>query len=111
MSQAAVEYVERTAEGGWRIAGSRVSLDSVVRAYWEGKTPEAIVDEFPSLAAEQVYGAIAFYLRHRGEMDQYLRRQDARWEQLRQESEAQHGPLLNRLRAARKPDSAEDRPS
>ncbi|NLY02689.1 MAG: hypothetical protein GXY83_42080 [Rhodopirellula sp.] len=52
MSQAAVQYVERTAEGGWRIAGCRISLDSVVRAYWEGTPPEAIVDESPSLAAK-----------------------------------------------------------
>lgn len=103
MSQAAVAYVEKTAEGGWRITDSRVSLDSIVHAYWEGKSPEAIADDFPSLSAEQVYGAIAFYLRHRGEIDRYLAAQQATWEQFRQASEAQHGLLLNRIRAARKP--------
>ena len=108
MSQTAIEYVEKTTEGGWRILGSRISLDSVVLGYWDGKTPEAIVEEFPSLAPEQVYGAIAFYLRYRDEIDQYLREQEVRWNQLRQASEMQHGPLLNRLRAARKPGSAEE---
>ena len=46
-------------------------------------------------------GALAFYLRHRAEIDRYLAAQDARWEQLREDSEATHGPLLNRLRARR----------
>jgi len=97
MSQTAIEYVERTTEGGWRITGSRVSLDSVIYAYWEGKSPEAIVEEFPALTAEQVYGAVAFYLRRRDEIDEYLREQKVRWTQLRQASEAKHGPLLKRL--------------
>ena len=103
MSQAAVAYVEGIAEGGWRITDSRVSLDSIVHAYWEGKSPEAIADDFPSLSAEQVYGAITFYLRHRREIDQYLAAQQATWEQFHQESEVQHGSLLNRIRATAKP--------
>lgn len=72
MSNAAIIYAERTAEGGWRVAGSRVSLDSVVRAYWEGLSPEAIAEEFSALSTEQVYGAIAFYLRHKDDIDAYL---------------------------------------
>jgi uncharacterized protein (DUF433 family) len=93
-------YVSQTPEGGWRVAGTRVSLDSVVRGYWEGRTPEAIVEDFPVLSLEQVHGALAFYLRHKDQIDQYVASQDARWEQLRQESETQHGALLQRLRAA-----------
>ena len=34
----AVSYATKTAEGGWRVTGTRVSLDSVVRAYWDGVT-------------------------------------------------------------------------
>lgn len=101
-SPSVVEYVHVTAEGGWRIVDSRVSLDSVVRAYWEGKSPEAIVEEFPTLAAELVYGAIAYYLRNRDEIDKYLAQQDAKWNQTQQASEAANGPLLNRLRAIRR---------
>ncbi len=107
MSQAAVEYVEKTAEGAWRITGSRVAVDSVIYAYWEGKSPEAIVEEFPALSPEQVYGALAFYLRRRDEIDQYLSEQEARWAQLRQVSEKQNGPLLDRLRNAREAGSSE----
>jgi uncharacterized protein (DUF433 family) len=98
MSEIATAYAYKTAEGGWRVADSRVSLDSVVYAYWEGKSPEAIVEEFPTLSAEQVYGAIAFYLRNREELDQYLSQQEAKWQELANQSNAQHGPLLDRLR-------------
>ena len=102
MSQTITEYAYKTAQGGWRVAGSRVSLDSVVHAYWEGKSPEAIVEAFPTLSAEQVYGAIAFYLRNRKEIDDYLAQQDTRWQELAARSEKQHGPLLERLRKSRR---------
>jgi uncharacterized protein (DUF433 family) len=92
-------YVEQRAEGGWRIRGSRVSLDSIVHAYWSGRLPESIAADFPSLSLEAVHGAIAFYLRHRAEVDAQLSAQDARWEALRLESEKANAPILARLRA------------
>jgi uncharacterized protein (DUF433 family) len=107
MSETATIYAHKTAEGGWRMADSRVSLDSVVYAYWEGKSPEAIAEEFPTLSSEQVYGAIAFYLRNREEIDEYLSQQDANWQKLASRSSSRHGPLLDRLREKR-PSSAEE---
>ena len=99
MAQVSTDYVFLTPEGGWRIAGARVSLDSVVHAYVEGQSPEAIADFFPTLSLEQIHGAIAFCLRHRHKIDEYLKCQDARWETLRQESERANTPLLKRLRS------------
>jgi len=101
MPLAAIEYVEQTAEGGWRLAGSRVSLDSVIQCYWDGRSPEGIVEEFRSLTVEQVYGTIAFYLRNRDEVDRYLQCQTQRWQQLQVQSESSHGPILDRVRASR----------
>jgi uncharacterized protein (DUF433 family) len=99
-TEAATIYIHRTVEGGWRVAGTRVSLDSVVHAYWQGRLPEAIAADFPTLSLEQVHGAIAFYLRHRAEIDQYLAEQDQRWQQFQQESASRHGLLLQRVRGA-----------
>jgi len=99
MALTAIQYVEQTPQGGWRVSGTRVSLDSVIQAHLAGRSPEAIVGDFPTLTLEQVHGAIAFYLHNRPELDQYLKEQQARWEQLRQESEAQNKGLLDRLRA------------
>ena len=98
MVEESPNYVFRTSEGGWRVGGSRVSLDSVVYAFAEGATAEEIVCQFPALSLEQAYGAIAFYLRNRDEIDGYLSEQVARWEQLRRENAGRNDPLLQRLR-------------
>ncbi|RMH84654.1 MAG: DUF433 domain-containing protein, partial [Calditrichaeota bacterium] len=70
---------------GYWIAGTRVSLDSVVYAFLEGLSPETIVAEcFPVLSLEQVYGAIAYYLSHRDEIDAYLKQAEAEFDAFRQ---------------------------
>jgi uncharacterized protein (DUF433 family) len=65
------EYVEYR-DGGYWIAGTRVSLDSIVYAFTAGQTAESIAQSFPVLSLEQVYGAVAFYLTNRPEIDAYL---------------------------------------
>jgi len=78
------QYVERRDEGYW-IAGTRVSLDSVVLTFLDGISPETIVAEcFPVLTLEQVYGAIAYYLSHRDEVNDHLKLAKAEFETLRQ---------------------------
>ena len=51
------EYVVAT-ESGYYVAGTRVSLDSIVHAFLGGQTAEAIAQAFPVLTLEQVYGAL-----------------------------------------------------
>ena len=102
MTQTLRAYVFRTPEGGWRIEGTRVSLDSVVHEFLDGESPEAIVEHYPSLALDQVYGAIAFYLSHQPEVDAYLKEQNVLWEQLRGDSESRNAPLLQRLRDSKR---------
>lgn len=77
-------YVEQRDEGYW-IAGTRVSLDSIVFAFLDGLSPEVIVAEcFPVLTLEQIYGAITYYLAHRADIDRYLQQADAEFDALRQ---------------------------
>jgi uncharacterized protein (DUF433 family) len=99
MADSRVTYVERLPNGAWRVAGTRVSLDSIVHAYWDGRLPEAIAADFPSLTLEQIHGAIAYYLGYRQEIDAYLQEQDARWHEFQQQSEQRHGLLLKGIRA------------
>ena len=76
-------YVEKRDEGYW-ITDTRISLDSVVFAFLDGLSPEAIVTEcFPVLTLEQVYGAITYYLSHRAEIEDYLQQADAEFDALR----------------------------
>ncbi len=78
------QYVEQWDEG-YRISGSRVSLESVIYAFLDGVSPETIVAEyFPVLTLEQVYGAITYYLSHRDELDAYLRQVEAEYDTFRQ---------------------------
>ena len=66
------EYIEQR-NGGYYVASTRISLDSVVYAFNRGESAERILEEFPLLKKlSRVYGAIAFYLDHKVEIDQYL---------------------------------------
>ncbi len=64
-------YVEYRNATYW-IEGTRISLNSVVYAFRSGSSPESIIQSFPLLTLEQVYGAIAFYLANRAGIDAYL---------------------------------------
>jgi uncharacterized protein (DUF433 family) len=64
-------YVE-TRDGDYFIAGKRISLDSVVYAFRRGESPESIIQSFPLLTLEEVYGAITFYLANEEAIDAYL---------------------------------------
>ena len=66
------EYIEQR-DGGYYVAGTRISLDSVVYSFNRGNSPERILEQFPLLdKLSKIYGAIAFYLDHTIEIDKYL---------------------------------------
>jgi uncharacterized protein (DUF433 family) len=67
-----VKYVEQR-NGGFYVAGTRVSLDSIVYSFRAGDSPETIRQNFSSLSLEQVYGAITFYLAHEQEVEASIR--------------------------------------
>lgn len=47
------DYAEDV-EGAYRVAGSRVSLDSIVYCFREGLSHESIVESFPTLTLEGI---------------------------------------------------------
>jgi len=96
----AKEYVERR-EGGYRISGTRVSLDSIVYAFLRGASPESIAQSFPVLTLEEVYGAIAFYLGHQTEIEAYLQEGEREFEALRQQARQSNPLLYRKLEEAR----------
>ncbi|HSU65402.1 MAG TPA: DUF433 domain-containing protein, partial [Tepidisphaeraceae bacterium] len=60
------------ATGAIRVGDSRVLLELVIRAFEDGATPEVIIQRYPTVALSDMYGAITYYLRHRGDVAQYL---------------------------------------
>jgi uncharacterized protein (DUF433 family) len=89
-------YIEQR-DGGYWIQATRVSLDSVVYRWLEGLSPETIADCFPVLTLEQVYGAIAYYLARRAEIDAYLKSAEQGYEEFRQRVRANYPRLSRRL--------------
>ena len=95
------QYVEHH-DGAYRVAGTRVSLDSIVYAFWNGQTAESIAQSFPVLTLEQVYGAIAFYLANRSKIDEYLKNGEADYEAMRQSIRQSDPMFYQKLADARK---------
>jgi len=94
-------YVE-SHDACYRIIGTRVSLDSVVYAFLEGDSPETIVQCFPALTLEQVYGAITYYLAHRPEIDAHLRLEEADFEKRRHSAREKNPDLYWKLEEAKR---------
>ncbi|PSQ54358.1 MAG: hypothetical protein BRD28_02395 [Bacteroidetes bacterium QH_10_64_37] len=63
-------------QGAVRVGETRVLFDSVIRSYLRGDTPEDIVREYPTLSLADTYGAIAYYLQHRDQVEEYLQRRE-----------------------------------
>jgi uncharacterized protein (DUF433 family) len=94
------EYIEQT-DGNYYVAGTRISLDSIVHAFRCGESPETVCQNFELLRLEEVYGAIAYYLANQAEIDAYLIRQGEKWAEGKRNAEPLPANLRARLVQAR----------
>jgi uncharacterized protein (DUF433 family) len=76
------------ADGVVRVAGTRVTLDSLVAAFHEGFGADEIAQQYPSLTLADVYSVIGYYLRHRSTIDACLGARQADHERVRAENES-----------------------
>lgn len=93
-------YIEER-EGALRIAGTRVSLASVVIGFQEGESPQQIVQSFPTLTLAQVYGGIAYYLENEKMINEYLSKIQREFERSVQPLSQSNPELFAQLQAAR----------
>lgn len=92
----AQEFIEERS-GGLYVAGTRVSLASVVVPFKNGASPETILQSFPALMSlANVYGAIAFYLSNQDGVERFLVAQDQKWEEFRQMADPMPAGLASR---------------
>ena len=96
----AKEYIEQR-DSNYYVAGTRISLDSIVHAFRRGESPETICQNFELLRLEEVYGAIAYYLANQADVDAYLIRQSEKWAEGRRNAEPLPADLHERLMRAR----------
>src|SRR5262245_44212832 len=80
-------------DGMVRIAGTRVTLDTIVGIFRRGDTPEEIYDGFPSVSLADIYAVIDYYLRHREIVDAYIAENYRIAEESLREYEARFGPM------------------
>jgi uncharacterized protein (DUF433 family) len=95
------EYVEQS-NRGYFVAGTRVSLDSVVYAFLRGESPEGIAESFQALGLEQIFGALAFYIAKRDIVDRHLREGQREFESLRQQARRNNPSLYAKLAESRR---------
>src|SRR6059058_224311 len=94
------EYVTRV-EGSYRIAGTRVSLDSLIYLFREVLSAESMVESYPALTLEQVHGALAFYLANQKQIDTYLAEGHRTAETQHAQSRRTNSELIAKLQRAR----------
>ncbi len=64
--------LQTTEDGTIRIAGTRVSLDSVLHHYQQGATAEEIALRFPALRLADIHACLAYFLNHSDQVEEYL---------------------------------------
>jgi uncharacterized protein (DUF433 family) len=79
--------------GAVRVGNTRVLFVLVVRAFQNGATPEDIVRMYETLDLADTYAAVAYYLRHRAEVEALLNEYDRQAEEIRKKIEERQGPL------------------
>lgn len=101
MTSPSSPYVDQR-DGGLYVAGTRVSLDSVVLAFRDGASPESINRSFPTLDLAMIYGSIAYYLENRTLIDEYLDDADREFERAAVPLSKTNPALFARLEAAKR---------
>ena len=91
--QAEAPRLREDDSGALRVGDSRVLLELVLRAFQDGATPETIVQRYATLELSDVYDVIAYYLRHRSEVDAYLERRERKVEEVRERIDRQSEDL------------------
>lgn len=80
-------------DGVVRVGSTRVTLDTVVAAFHTGATAEEIAQQYPSVDLVDIYAVITYYMRHRGEVEEYLRAREREATEVRAETEARFDPV------------------
>ena len=78
-------------DGSIRVGGTRVTLETVVEYYKLGRTAEEIAIAFPVLALGDVHATIAYYCKHREQVEAYLKEVEREGAEIRAKIEALPG--------------------
>jgi uncharacterized protein (DUF433 family) len=92
------DHLEFLAPDEIRIRGTRIGLENVLcRLIDCSCTPDATVEQFPSLSLEQVHAVLEYYQQHRQEVDEYMAAWRSQKERLQAEQDHNPSPGIARL--------------
>lgn len=74
------------------VPGTRISLAVLVADFKRGKTPEAIHEGYETVSLADVYAILAYYLRHRAEVEAHLAQQERDGGQIQDRIEEMYPP-------------------
>jgi uncharacterized protein (DUF433 family) len=86
-------------DGRIRIADTRILLETVIHAFWQGESAEGSIDSYPTLKLADLYAVLAYYLTHRTEVDAYVRESDQEADRIQRQIEENYPPETLALRA------------
>mgnify|MGYP001576865920 CR=1 FL=1 len=75
-----------------KVGGTRVTLDTVIKAFIRGATPEEVAQQYPSISLSDVYVTISYYLQNRKEVDKYLEKRKKQAQAVKRENEKRLDP-------------------
>ena len=100
------KYFEFIDNEAIRIAGTRIGIETILRNYLEGASPEEIALRYPTLSLEQVHATITYYLANLEKVEFYLgqveRRQEEAWREQQQHPSEFVQELRERLNRQRR---------
>ena len=70
-----------------RVGGTRVTLDTVVRAFIRGATAEEIAQQYPSLSLPDISTTISYYLQNREDVKKYIEKRRKHAQSVKQENQ------------------------
>jgi uncharacterized protein (DUF433 family) len=70
-----------------RVAGTRVTLDTIIGAYKQGRSAEELAQDYPTVPKSAIYATIAYYLSAQEDVDAYLRARKEQAQRVRAEVE------------------------
>ncbi len=95
-------YFDKQAANDIRVKGTRIGIETILFEFiYCNRSPESIVQAYPSLTLEQVYATLTYYFHNKESIDAYL----ANWlewsRRMREEQAKNPTPVMLKLRKIR----------
>ncbi len=93
------DYFEFLASNEIQVKGHRIGIEILLYEYlYNAQTPEEIAARFPTIALEQVYASILYYLHNQDQVKRYLAEWIAHGDRMREQQHCTPQPPILKLR-------------